>query len=277
MENFLRTLRPAGERPVALVTGASAGLGQLFAERLASKGCNLILTARRAERLNELRDSLKARHGTESLVIPLDLAQPGAARELFEAVRRAGWQTDILVNNAGFGFYGPFLSKSSEEIVRLCQLNVAAVAELTRYVLPAMVERGRGGVLNVSSLTALSPLPMLGLYAATKAFLLSFSQSLSAEYSAAGVRIVCSCPGATATEFDQVAMGKDDARGRPRELPPEVVVDSALAALGRNQWVDFPGISFKVEAVLLRLVPKRLLMKFSLRSIEKRLHLTRAG
>lgn len=270
MESFLKTLRPDGERPVVLVTGASAGLGRIFAERLASKGCNIILAARREERLKELQASLRNQYAAESLVVPIDLAQPGSARVLYDAVKKAGWHTDILVNNAGFGYYGPFLRKNASEITQLCQLNITTVAELTRYILPAMVERRRGAIVNVGSLAGLIPNPMLGVYAASKAFLLSFSQALALECESSNVRVLCVCPGATATEFDQVAMGFDDPKGRLKEASPEMVVDSALDALARNRWVDFPGLAFKAQALMLKVAPSRLVMRSVMRFVTKR-------
>jgi short-subunit dehydrogenase len=264
---------PGPDRPTALITGASAGLGAIYAERFARAGCNLVLVARQAARLERLKERLGAQHGIECLVIARDLSTPGAPKELFDRVNAEGWAIDILVNNAGFGYYGSFTDEEPANVEAMCGVNVAATALLANLFARPMAARRRGIIINVGSGAGFSPMPLFGLYAATKAFLLSFSQSLAAELEPGGVRVICVCPGATATEFHAVAIGNGP--GKPSALPdfmkPEAIVDASLRALTTHQRVVTPGWKTRVQTGLLRLLPADLSMQLAMKAIKKRM------
>lgn len=270
----------SSRHPVALITGASAGLGAVFAERLARRGYDLILVARRRDRLVELEKRLAGAHGVRSLVLTADLSEPGAAKKLDDAVQGAGWNVDLLVNNAGFGHYGPFMEQELTELQRMCAINVAAVAELAHLFGRRMFARKAGAIINVASGAAFIPTPLFGLYGATKAFVLSLSQSLSAELEEAGVQVLCVCPGATATEFHGVAVGKDGADNQviPNVMTAEAVVDESLAALARRDWVVVPGFANKVQAeVPRRLFPGRMAARIAMKKMKARIEKLRGA
>jgi uncharacterized protein len=244
-------------RPVALVTGASAGLGQVFAERLAARGYDLVLVARRGEKLAELEARLSKEKGTRCLSIAQDLTEAGASERLHAAVSAAGWTVELLVNNAGFGHYGAFVEQDAAALRRMVAINVEAVAELALRFGREMAARRKGTVINVASGAGFIPTPYFGLYGATKAFVISFSQSLAAELEEAGVRVLCVCPGATATEFHGIAAGQAGAGARaiPGLMTAEQVVDESLRALDKGKWVVVPGMKNLIQAEL----PRRLL------------------
>ena len=190
--------RPAGW-DTALITGASGGIGEEFAKLLASKGCNLVLSARSADKLETLARTLRERHPVRIETVALDLAAAGAATRL------AGFEVDVLVNNAGYGTFGPFAESDLEAELGQIQLNVTALTHLTRLLLPGMIQRGRGGILNVASTAAFQPGPLMAVYYATKAYVLSFSEALANELKGTGVKVSCLCPGPTKTGFNERA------------------------------------------------------------------------
>src|SRR3954465_2902869 len=194
----------APPRPVALVTGASAGIGRELAKILAREGHDLLLVARREPDLTPLAAELKEQYDADSRVITADLAKPRAAQTL---VKELGPTTtvDVLVNNAGFGGHGAFWERERDADLRQIAVNVTALTDLTRLLLPGMVERHRGRILNVASTAAFQPGPLMAVYYATKAYVLSFSQALAEELSGTGVTVTTLCPGVTETEFQQVA------------------------------------------------------------------------
>jgi short-subunit dehydrogenase len=250
-------MAPPRHWPTALVTGASAGIGRAFAERLASRGSDLVLVARDAGRLEALADELRS-HGRAVEVLPADLTDPVARATVEQRLAEPdGHQApvDLLVNNAGSGTSGAFHELPVDGEEREIELNVVALVRLTHAAVGAMRERRRGAVLNVSSLSAYSPVPNTTTYAATKAFVLSFSHGLRAECRGTGVEVMCLCPGYTHTEFQQRSF-------RPTEKVPagawhtaDQVVDWALADLDRGRAVSIPGIHNKTGAVLARLAP----------------------
>jgi short-subunit dehydrogenase len=190
-----------GRRLTALVTGASSGIGAEIARVLAEHGHNLVLVARRAERLEALRAELEQRHGISALVIPADLSGSNTAQELYNDVSKRKIEIDILVNNAGFNVYGPFTETDLETERRMIQVNVVAVVELTKRFARDMVRRGFGRILNLGSTGSFAPAPLDSLYAASKAFVLSFSEALAEELKGTGVAVTILCPGPTETEF----------------------------------------------------------------------------
>ncbi len=189
----------------ALITGASAGIGLALAAQLAAGGTNLILTARRRERLEVLADRLTRQNGVCIQVFPADLTLPAAPEQLFAFTESQRIVVDLLINNAGFGSYGRFYTSNRVRQLEMLQVNVAAVVALTHLYLPRMIERRRGDILIVASTAAFQGLPYLATYAATKAFDLLFAEALAEEVRGYGIRVCALCPGPTATEFQAVA------------------------------------------------------------------------
>ena len=267
-----------GKRPIALVTGASAGLGREFAERLAERGFHLILVARREDRLREVLARLTAAHGIQGWTVSCDLAEPGAAETLYRKVAELNQEVDLLVNNAGFGYYGPVVEQPVEEARRLMTINVNSFAELAMRFGGEMARRKRGTLINVSSGAGFVPTPLFGLYGASKAFALSLSQCLSAELEEHGVRVLCVCPGATATEFHQTAAGDPAARDHaiPQVMQARDVVAESMRALDAGKWVVVPGFANKVQAQLpRRLLPGRVVVRAVMSKMRQRISLLR--
>src|SRR6266498_2627304 len=221
----------------AVVTGASSGLGREFALALAKRGQPVLAVARRGDRLRTLADEASAGGGrVEPLIADLSTAA-GIETVLATA---AALEVDVLVNNAGVATYGPFVSLSPERERELVRLNVEAIVALTRGLLPAMLARGRGGLINVASQMAFQPMPYFAVYAASKAFVLSFSEALAEELRGSGVRVTAIAPGFTSTEFSQVAGSQAPERRLPH-LKPEKVVKTTLRAHDRGRTVKVIG------------------------------------
>lgn len=243
----------------ALVTGASAGIGAAFARKLAEGGANLILTARRADRLDALAAELKAAHGVETRVIAADFARPEAPADLFDEIAREGLPVDILINNAGYGLPGYYLSHDWDAHRDFLEVMVTSYAHLVRLALPGMQERGFGRIVQVASLAGLTP-GSAGhtLYGASKAFLIAFSQSLAAESEGTGVKASALCPGFTYSEFHDV----NATRGLVSQLPKymfmqaEPVVAGALRAVEAGHVVYVPGLWNKFVAWLAKALPR---------------------
>ncbi len=191
--------------PTALITGASSGLGEEFARQLARENYDLVLAARREDRLRAVAEQAKGLGSPRAEVISSDLGKPGAAQALYRQIGERGLEIDYLVNNAGFGTHGQFQHLPLEREIEEIDLNVSALVALTRLFLAAMVERKRGTVVNVASTAAFQPVPYMATYGATKAFVLSFSEALSVELRGTGVTVTALCPGPTRTEFQDVA------------------------------------------------------------------------
>ena len=189
----------------ALVTGASSGIGKALARELAAQGAHLVLVSRNAQRLEQEAEDLRIRFGVNVHVFPEDLERLEDRLELFAWIQKSGITVDVLVNNAGVAHYGPFDETSFEETSAMLDLNIQALTHLTRLFLPGMLQRRTGGVLNVASTAGFQPLPNLSVYAATKAFVLNFSEALWEECRNRGVRVFCLCPGNTLTRFHQAA------------------------------------------------------------------------
>src|SRR5579859_3419848 len=196
---------PNAHTQTALITGASFGIGAEFARIFAREGYSLVLVARSADKLRQLASELEKAHRTRSLILAVDLTEPGAPAYVLDQTTRAGTQVDVLVNNAGFGQYGLFADSELEECLRQIQLNVTTLTHLTRLYLPEMIERKSGRILNVASTAAFQPGPLMAVYFATKAYVLSFSEALANELAGTGITVTCLCPGATATEFHKRA------------------------------------------------------------------------
>jgi len=246
----------------ALITGASSGIGATFAQELAARQTNLVLVARSEAKLQQLAQELHYKYKVKVDVVVQDLTEPAAAKTVFEAVTQKGLTIDLLINNAGFGKYGDFVEIGAEEQVKMIQLNILALVELTYQFLPQMRLRRTGGIINMSSAAAFQTMPYFGVYAATKAFILSFSEALWAENQSYGVRVLTVCPGPTDTNFFPEA-----------EFPPllkniaaanftstEVVVREALQALEKNHSTIVPGmVTNQLLANFPRFVPRELM------------------
>ena len=246
----------------ALITGASAGLGTEFAEQLAARGADLVLVARREDRLRELSERLEAAHGIRATVIPLDLSRADAAATLRAALDERGIRVQTLVNNAGFGMKGAFVEADPGRIAEMVQVNVANLVSVTRELLPELVADGRGSLVNVASTAAYQPCPNMTVYGATKAFVLSFTEALAYETRESGLRVLALSPGATRTEFFDVVGTEDAAVGRFQT--PAQVVDLAVRELDRGRRASVvSGWANAVSAKLAGLMPRRLTLAVS--------------
>ena len=245
-------------KKVALVTGASAGLGVEFARQLAKRGHSLVLAARRKERLEELAEELgKAR------AVAIDLSKANAAAKLMADLGANGETVDLLVNNAGFGLIGRFAELDAKRLRQMIDLNVGTLTDLCRSVAPAMIERKSGGVINVASTAAFQPGPKMAVYFATKAFVLSLSEALHEELKPHGIKVSCLCPGPTRTEFGDVAgFGGNGLFDRVAMNAAEVV-EAGLDGLEKNKAVVVPGVLNKLTASSGRFAPRSVVRKIA--------------
>ncbi len=243
----------------ALITGASAGIGTVFAQELAARKIDVVLVARSETKLQQLAQQLQDQHSIRAHVIVQDLTAPSAGASVFDAVKQKGLTIDLLINNAGFGQYGAFAELDGAQQLQMIQLNILALVDLTHQFLPEMRQRGHGSIVNMASPAAFQPIPYFSVYAATKAFVLSFSEALWAENRRYGVRILAVCPGPTDTEFFQEAnfpspLAKQAAQNY---TPKEVVVQETLAALKKEESNIVPGgVSNQILANLSRFLPR---------------------
>jgi uncharacterized protein len=248
------TLRKAWQGKWALVTGSSAGIGEAIAVELAEAGVNLVLTARRRERLDLLAERLRSLHSVHTRVIVADLIQPEAPQQIFDATEGAGLQIDLLVNNAGFGEYGEFLRSRLEMQVNMVQVNCTAVVHLTRLFLPRMVERRQGAVMIVASTASYQPVPYLATYAATKAFDRFLAEAVAVEVKRFGVRVSALCPGPTESEFGEVAGSRSRNKGKAQ--PAQEVARRGLEGLAAGKpWV-VPYVRGRLQVFGQRFFPR---------------------
>jgi short-subunit dehydrogenase len=241
----------------ALVTGASYGIGESFAQKLASAGTNLILTARSHDRLHALADELRGRYGINVTVIEADLAKPSAPEEIFRETENKGLQVDLLINNAGFGAVGDFTDLPLARQLEMIQVNVQALVALSYLYLQPMIKRRKGAIIQVSSTAAFQGIPYTAVYAATKSFILSFSEGLWGECKEYGVRVMALCPGPTATHFQTVA-GTSQIRNPQNMQTPEEVVEVGLQALAQTRAIAISGFSNRLMVAAERFVPRSL-------------------
>jgi uncharacterized protein len=239
-------------RPLALVTGASSGIGADLAREFAKDGYDLVLSARTLAPMQALAADLE-RHGANSVVIPADLGVPGGARELVTAIAARGLEVDVLVNNAGLGGIGRFDQMDAQRVSDMLQVNVVALTELTRLLLPGMIARGHGRVLLVGSTASFQPGPRMAVYFATKAYVLSFGEALAYELRATGVTVTTLCPGATATNFFKAAGANDIALGPTMSAAD--VARLGYRALKAGRRVVVAGLLNRILAVAARLAP----------------------
>lgn len=249
----------------ALITGASTGIGAAFAQQLAARQTDLVLVARSQDKLQELANSLKHQHQIQVDIIVQDLTAPDATETIFQTVQQLGRSIDLLVNNAGMGDYGDFAESDRDLQLRMVQLNMATIVDLSHRFLLGMRQRRTGGIINLSSVAAFQSMPYFSIYAATKAFILSFSEALWAENRSYGVHVLAVCPGPAGTKFFKEA-------GFPSSLvnvaekidtPVEIVVRDALKAFEKREPIVIPGSLINpILATLPRFVPREWVSSF---------------
>jgi short-subunit dehydrogenase len=238
-------------QPIALVTGASAGLGTDFARQLSADGARVVLVARRKDRIEALAGELG-----NARAVTLDLSQPDAAEPLMADLAAHGEHVDLLVNNAGFGLAGEFAEQDRRRVRQMIDLNCGVLTELCHAVLPGMIERRRGGILNVASVAAFQPGPHFAVYCATKAYVLSFTEALHEEVRAHGVHVSALCPGPVRTEFAEVAEFSQAELFNRIGADSSKVAAAGLAGVDRNQAVVLPGALAKLGAHSGRFLPR---------------------
>lgn len=248
----------------ALVTGASFGIGEAFARRLAAEGANVIVTARSQDRLAKLAEELRTRHGVKVSVVVADLAEDSGPETILRATEGSGQPVDLLINNAGFGVVGDFADLPLAQQQLMIQVNVTALVTVSHLFLQPMLQRRSGAIVHVSSTAAFQGVPYMAAYAATKAFILNFSEGLWAECAAHGVRIQALCPGATATNFQQVA-GTAPLRDHSKMQTPEEVVAASLQGLAQNQSVVVSGLANQAMLFAERFVPRQFVTRAAAR------------
>jgi len=240
-------------KQTALITGASSGIGLDLAHLFAADGHDVVLVARSEGKLRDLARELEAKHGVKAHVLVADLAKSAAPREVFERAPAV----DILVNNAGYGLTGKFAETELQTELDMIQVNIAALTHLTKLFLPPMLQRGRGRILNVASTAAFQPGPLMAVYYATKAYVLSFSDAIGEELRGTGVTVTALCPGPTATGFQKTAeMGSEALLKIMRPVSSMEVARAGYRGLMRGTRVVVPGVKNKIGVQSIRLTPR---------------------
>ncbi|MBI4044189.1 MAG: SDR family oxidoreductase [Candidatus Diapherotrites archaeon] len=263
-------LKKTAKAKTALVTGASGGIGLEFAKIFAQESHDIVMVARDREKLVKNAEEIREKHGVQVIVVVLDLARPGSAQKLFNELEKKKIRVDVLVNNAGFGVAGFFHEESLEKQLEMIQLNVATLVELTYFFANKMVERRSGKILNVSSTAAFQPGPLMAVYYASKAFVLSFSEALRNELGDSGISVTALCPGPTESGFQERADIKTMrlVRGK-RLMSPAVVAAAGFDGLMKNKSVVIPGLRNFVMAYAVRVLPRDYVTKTVRRIQEK--------
>ena len=251
-----------------LITGASSGIGAAFARKFAALGRNVFLVARSEDKLITLCNELGRMSGIRAQYVALDLTEPDAPARLFEESKKRGLEIDMLINNAGFGSMGYFSNLDSAREVEMIDLNIRALVDITHRFLIPMRERKQGTIINVASTAGFQPVPFMATYAATKAFVLSFSEALSEENRPFGIHVMALCPGVTETNFFEAArMDRPPMRG---SQTPEEVVDAALRGMKRHKSSIISGWTNKLVAFAVRLFPRSVVLRLTGRVLRQR-------
>ena len=258
----------SGRNPLALVTGASGGIGYELARILARHGYDLVLVARSADKLAALAERLELDHGIQVRAVAKDLARPDAAAEIHEWLAAEGLTVDVLVNNAGMGLLGKFAEIGIEGDVEMLRLNVEAPTLLTRLLLPSMLERGSGRILNLASTAGFQPGPLMAVYYATKAYVLSFSEALANEVAGTGVTVTALAPGPTETGFSSRAGSEQSRLFKGATMDARTVAEAGYAALMAGKPVIVPGVRNRLLAFGVRLAPRRVVTQIARRMNE---------
>jgi short-subunit dehydrogenase len=260
--NTMTTQNTRQPRPVALVTGASSGIGLALARELAARGHDLVLVARTQSRLETLAAELQARHGVACTPLAFDLAQRDAADRLADELARRGIAIDVLVNNAGFGLFGRHAETDLADEQQMIDVNITTLTRLTKRLLPGMLARRRGRILNVASTAAFQPGPYMAVYYATKAYVLSYSEALAEELADAGVSVTALCPGPTASGFQDRAAMQSSALVKGKRLPTaDDVAAYGVQALMAGRRVAIHGFMNRLLVQSLRTMPRRLITR----------------
>jgi uncharacterized protein len=244
-----------------LITGASSGIGLEFASLFAKDGYHLVLNARNESRLKEIGDELTAKFGVKVTVAAKDISKPDSAEELTSELASAGIEVDVLINNAGFAAYGPFNETSWKEERDMIQVNIMALTALTKQLLPGMIKRNNGKILNVASTAAFQPGPLMAVYYATKAYVLSFSEAVNYELRNTNVSVTALCPGATATNFEKRASLESSRLFQSGAMDARDVALEGYKALMEKKSLTIPGIKNRVLANLVRFLPRKSVLK----------------
>jgi short-subunit dehydrogenase len=239
-----------------LITGASSGIGLELAKCFAADGCRLILVARNTDALEKLAEELRRENKIEAMVLTADLSLPQTPTQIFEKLSAQKISVDVLVNNAGFGAHGAFAEMSLPWQIEMLQVNIAALTELTGLFLPGMIERKRGGILNVGSVAGFQPGPGMAVYYATKAYVLSFTEALAEELRGTGLTVSVLCPGPTESNFGSLARGKKVRQLNTSKMSAEVVAAYGHRAFRNGKVTAVPGIQNHIFIFLNRISPR---------------------
>lgn len=268
LPTYVDTLDRKDRRETALITGASSGIGLDLAQLMAPD-FDLIITARNQLELEKIAGELKAKHVTHVHVIPADLVRPDAPQQIFSEIERRGLPVDILINNAGFGLYGPFAASDSKASLGMIEVNIAALTSLTRLLLPGMIERRRGKIMNVASTAGFQPGPLMAVYYATKAYVIMFSEAIANELKGSGVSVTCLCPGATATKFAGRANMEESRLFKMSAMQSKDVALAGYKGMMAGKGMVIPGLLNKTFAMSVRFSPRKLVTAIS-RSLQEK-------
>ena len=253
----------------ALVTGASTGIGFEIASRLAAAGARVAIVGSRADRLDRAAEAIAKESGARPVTLVRDLAKPAAPGAIRDTLASSGFTVEVLVNNAGFGVYGAFGAESAEETLRMIDVNVRALVALTGLFADGMKARGAGWILNVASIAAFQPVPLEAAYAASKAFVLHWTEGLADELAGTGVRVTCLCPGPTDTPFYERGRFWRSRVSRGKKMSAAAVTEAGLRALAKGRIVAIPGVSNRLVPLGGRLLPRRWVRKLAQRVVEE--------
>ena len=258
-------------KKTALITGASGGLGLSFVNLFAKDGYDLVLVARNGERLEEIKKDVEQKYNIKALVVAKDLCSPSGADEVYEATKQAGINIDVLVNNAGFGDFGEFHNSDINKQIRMVDLNCIALMHLCHLYLPDMLKQKSGNILNVDSIAAFQPGPLMSVYYATKAFVLSFSQALTRELKGTGVKVTALCPGPIRTNFDNAAdLGESGLFKNLKVWDPDTVAEFGYKNMKKGKSLCVCGFLNKLIVFANRLAPRSLVrnMVYNLQKVQ---------
>ncbi|MCZ6685217.1 MAG: SDR family oxidoreductase [Candidatus Dadabacteria bacterium] len=250
-------------KETVLITGASSGIGMGLAKLFAADGSDLVLVARREDRLNELAEELKSEHGIEVHVLPKDLSKKTSPKEIFNHLKKEKIEIDVLVNNAGFGSRGTVSELDTDLQVDMVQVNAAALTHLTSLFLPGIIERGQGGILNVGSLAGFQPGPNLAVYFATKAYVLSFTEALAEEISNPNIKVSCFAPGPVKTEFGEKSDLEDSLLFKISLMDLEPAVKAGYEGFRKGKTIVIPGLKQQIVPFLNRFTPRLIVRKIA--------------
>ena len=265
---YVGALSSAPVRQTALITGASSGIG-LDLAKLMAPDFDLIITARNQKELEKIARQLEAAHGNHVHVIPADLTAPDAPRQILSEIERRGLAVSILVNNAGFGSYGAFAESDTPNTLDMIQVNMTALTSLTRLMLPDMLQRKAGKILNVASTAGFQPGPLMAVYCATKAYVIMFSEAIANELNGSGVTVTCVCPGATATNFAARAHMEESRLFRMGAMKSQAVAKAAYKGMMAGKTLVIPGLLNKAIAMSVRFSPRKMVTAIS-RSLQEK-------